>query len=147
MGVVPGLAWELGSETQSDPTGAASSADRVKRGGSWNNNDNNCTVSNRNMRGELAQPCRLHNPNNRNNNIGFRVVRPQPGARARCSRRTGPLPANPSRFANPSQRPPVGTEREDWGAFIWICKARKTREWGDAGISQPSPDDLMGPRC
>ncbi|MCB5234354.1 MAG: hypothetical protein LHW60_03805 [Candidatus Cloacimonetes bacterium] len=33
------------------------------RGGSWNNNDNNCRVANRNN----------NTPTNRNNNIGFRV--------------------------------------------------------------------------
>jgi hypothetical protein len=37
---------------------------RVVRGGSWNNNDNNARADYRNNR----------NPNNRNNNIGFRVV-------------------------------------------------------------------------
>jgi len=46
-------------------TGAASGTNRVKRGGSWNNNASNCTVANRNN----------NNPNNQNNNIGFRVVR------------------------------------------------------------------------
>jgi hypothetical protein len=35
----------------------------VLRGGSWNNNDNNCRVANRNN----------NNPENRNNNNGFRV--------------------------------------------------------------------------
>jgi len=35
----------------------------VKRGGSWNNNANNCTVSNRNN----------NNATNSNNNIGFRI--------------------------------------------------------------------------
>jgi len=34
------------------------------RGGSWNNNDNNCRVANRNN----------NNPDNRNNNNGFRVL-------------------------------------------------------------------------
>jgi hypothetical protein len=34
------------------------------RGGSWNNNQNNARVADRNR----------NNPNNRNNNIGFRVV-------------------------------------------------------------------------
>jgi Sulfatase-modifying factor enzyme 1 len=34
------------------------------RGGSWNNNAENCRVSNRNN----------NNPDNRNNNIGFRVA-------------------------------------------------------------------------
>ncbi len=36
---------------------------RVLRGGSWNNNANNCRVANRN-----------NNPDNRNNNNGFRIV-------------------------------------------------------------------------
>ena len=40
-------------------------SNRVKRGGSWNNNASNCTVSNRNN----------NNPYNRNNNNGFRLVR------------------------------------------------------------------------
>ncbi|MBO5017524.1 MAG: SUMF1/EgtB/PvdO family nonheme iron enzyme [Alistipes sp.] len=34
------------------------------RGGSWNNNESNCRVTNRNN----------NNPSNRNNNNGFRVV-------------------------------------------------------------------------
>lgn len=40
---------------------------RALRGGSWNNNTDNlpCAIRNRN------------NPDNRNNNIGFRVVRAQ----------------------------------------------------------------------
>ena len=37
---------------------------RVLRGGAWNNNDNNMQCANRNR----------NNPDNRNNNIGFRVV-------------------------------------------------------------------------
>ena len=37
---------------------------RVVRGGSWNNNPQNCRVANRNR----------NNPDNRNNNIGFRLV-------------------------------------------------------------------------
>ena len=44
--------------------GAASGSNRCQRGGSWNNNANNCAVSNRN-----------NNPYNRNNNYGFRVCR------------------------------------------------------------------------
>ena len=46
-------------------TGASSGSNRVQRGGSWNNNASNCAVSYRNN----------NNPNNRNNNYGFRVVR------------------------------------------------------------------------
>jgi formylglycine-generating enzyme required for sulfatase activity len=36
----------------------------VQRGGSWNNNANNCRVANRNN----------NNPSNSNNNNGFRVA-------------------------------------------------------------------------
>ena len=44
--------------------GSSSGSSRVKRGGSWNNNANNCTSSNRNN----------NNPSNANNNNGFRLV-------------------------------------------------------------------------
>lgn len=40
-----------------------SSTNRVLRGGSWNNNASNCRVANRNN----------NDPDNRNNNIGFRL--------------------------------------------------------------------------
>ncbi len=43
--------------------GSSSGSNRVKRGGSWNNNANNCTSSNRNN----------NNPSNSNNNLGFRL--------------------------------------------------------------------------
>ncbi|MCB5247013.1 MAG: SUMF1/EgtB/PvdO family nonheme iron enzyme [Candidatus Cloacimonetes bacterium] len=43
---------------------STSGSNRVKRGGSWNNNANNCTVSNRNN----------NNATNTNNNIGFRCL-------------------------------------------------------------------------
>ncbi|MBO6130569.1 MAG: SUMF1/EgtB/PvdO family nonheme iron enzyme [Treponema sp.] len=46
-------------------TGASSGSNRVNRGGSWNNDASNCSVAYRNN----------NNPNNRNNNLGFRVVR------------------------------------------------------------------------
>jgi len=39
-------------------------SNRVIRGGSWNNNPENCRVANRNR----------NNPDNRNNNTGFRLV-------------------------------------------------------------------------
>jgi len=41
-----------------------SASNRVKRGGSWNNNAENCRVANRNN----------NSPGNSNNNIGFRVA-------------------------------------------------------------------------
>jgi formylglycine-generating enzyme required for sulfatase activity len=40
----------------------------VNRGGSWNNDANNCRSANRNN----------NNPDNANNNIGFRAVVPPP---------------------------------------------------------------------
>ncbi|MBK8656372.1 MAG: SUMF1/EgtB/PvdO family nonheme iron enzyme [Haliscomenobacter sp.] len=50
---------------------------RVVRGGSWNNNTRNCRAANRNR----------NNPDNRNNNNGFRLAReyarPNAGARVR----------------------------------------------------------------
>jgi len=46
--------------------GASSGSNRVKRGGSWNNLAENARSANRNT----------DNPNNRNNNLGFRVLRP-----------------------------------------------------------------------
>jgi hypothetical protein len=69
---------------------------RVLRGGSWNNNQDNARADNRN-----------HNhPNNRNNNIGFRVVcsshifphLPRPGAFQRRAREQGFAPANRAHF-------------------------------------------------
>ncbi|NLE56426.1 MAG: SUMF1/EgtB/PvdO family nonheme iron enzyme [Lentisphaerae bacterium] len=44
--------------------GAAGGSNRVNRGGSWNNNANNCRSANRNRNW----------PSNRNNNLGFRLV-------------------------------------------------------------------------
>ena len=42
-------------------------SNRVNRGGSWNNNAKNCRVSNRNN----------NTPDNRNNNLGFRLAAAQ----------------------------------------------------------------------
>jgi hypothetical protein len=52
--------------------GAVSGSNRVKRGGSWNNNANNCRSANRNN----------NNPNNRNNNNGFRAASTVPQGQA-----------------------------------------------------------------
>jgi len=43
--------------------GARKGSNRVKRGGSWNNNAQNCRSANRNN----------NSPGNRNNNLGFRL--------------------------------------------------------------------------
>jgi formylglycine-generating enzyme required for sulfatase activity len=51
---------------QTNPRGAVSGNNRVIRGGSWNNNGQNLRSAYRNN----------NNPSNRNNNIGFRLVRP-----------------------------------------------------------------------
>jgi hypothetical protein len=45
------------------PNQAANGSNRVNRGGSWNNNARNCRSANRNR----------NNPDNRNNNLGFRL--------------------------------------------------------------------------
>ena len=42
---------------------AAVGSNRVNRGGSWNNNARNCRSANRNR----------NDPDNRNNNLGFRL--------------------------------------------------------------------------
>ncbi len=49
--------------------GAGQGVNRVNRGGSWNNNAANCRAANRNR----------NNPDNRNNNLGFRPA-PAPPA-------------------------------------------------------------------
>ncbi len=57
--------------------GSSSGSNRVKRGGSWNNNASNCTSSNRNN----------NNPSNENNNNGFRISSTL--ATEECSRTKG----------------------------------------------------------
>ena len=60
----------------------------MNRGGSWNNNANNCRSANRNR----------NNPGNRNNNLGFRAA----PARVKAGRPQGTEPA-----AVPSPQPVV----------------------------------------
>jgi len=48
------------------PEGPSSGSNRVNRGGSWNNNAANTRAANRNR----------NNPDNRNNNLGFRLALP-----------------------------------------------------------------------
>ena len=57
---------------------------RVKRGGNWNNNTNNCRVANRNN----------DSPDNENNNLGFRLVSTTHGKDQRCPIHVRPCPAN-----------------------------------------------------
>jgi len=49
-------------------------SNRVKRGGSWNNNARNCRSANRNN----------NTPGNRNNNLGFRLMSTGVHSRIRC---------------------------------------------------------------
>jgi formylglycine-generating enzyme required for sulfatase activity len=57
--------YNTGTEGGSDPTGSSAWSYRVNRGGSWGNNSGYCAVS-----------CRsYHNPYNRSDCHGFRVVR------------------------------------------------------------------------
>ena len=55
---------------------------RVNRGGSWNNNARNCRAANRNR----------NTPDNRNNNLGFRVAAAPPVGMDFPAAGTGPLP-------------------------------------------------------
>ncbi len=73
-------------------------SNRVLRGGNWNNNANNTRCANRNN----------NNPDNANNNIGFRCVR---GIREGAGANTCPLRAGGMReFSDfrsvPSESPP-----------------------------------------
>ncbi len=63
--------------------GPSSGSNRVKRGGSWNNNANNCRVANRNN----------NTPDNSNNNLGFRPVSTTQGKGTRCPGHAARVPA------------------------------------------------------
>ena len=68
-GNVGELTWDwygsFGSGAATDPRGAASGTDRVRRGGGWNNGAFNARSANRDY----------NSPGYRNNNIGFRLAR------------------------------------------------------------------------
>ena len=76
----------------------------MNRGGSWNNNSRNCTAGNRNN----------NNPDNRNNNLGFRLAASQ-----HCDFKTG------------SQSPPhscSATPTKD-GHAIPVSRASRRLGW------------------
>jgi predicted lipoprotein len=77
-------------------------SNRHIRGGSWNNNANNCTVSNRNN----------NNPDNRNNNNGFRLARSS-GTVVDATRdsRTGSVPVPAESLIPAGQNPTIGARR------------------------------------
>lgn len=70
-----GILNNLGNqENKVTEEGASSGSNRVNRGGSWNNNANNCRSAYRNNN---------YNPSNYNNNLGFRLsstLPPRPGS-------------------------------------------------------------------
>jgi hypothetical protein len=78
------------------------------RGGSWNNDAQNCRSANRNN----------NSPDNRNNNVGFRLassrqrpdaVRPRIHRLRQCpDHRPGPVPRNNRGQTCPARRPLVG---------------------------------------
>jgi hypothetical protein len=84
--------------------GPGSGSNRVKRGGNWNNNANNCRVANRNN----------NSPGNENNNLGFRLVSTTHGKDQRCPIHVRPCSADAeTNMANPwGQVPPRKAEGE-----------------------------------
>jgi len=58
-------------------SGADRGSNRVKRGGNWNNNAQNCRSANRNN----------NSPGNRNNNLGLRLASSRDGALRRVQGR------------------------------------------------------------
>lgn len=64
--------------------GSSSGSNRVKRGGSWNNNADNCTSANRNN----------NSPSNANNNNGFRLVSTLSGTGSHSERPASPADGN-----------------------------------------------------
>ncbi|MCC6414123.1 MAG: SUMF1/EgtB/PvdO family nonheme iron enzyme [Saprospiraceae bacterium] len=95
----------------------------MNRGGSWNNNPQNCRVANRNN----------NSPDNRNNNIGFRlanaVTRPMMFVygQTSCARNRparSPAPDTPGLSWRTARRPAglVGSSRNAGGAFSFpLC--------------------------
>jgi len=100
------------SSPPADPPGASRASNRVIRGGSWNNNARNCRPANRNR----------NTPENRNNNLGFRVAAAQPARW--IPHRTGPV-FHLSRSGSPRSGerslglPRAGSIREGSGQPSW----------------------------
>ena len=75
-------------------------SNRVNRGGSWNNNADNCAAGYRNY----------NNPDNRNNNLGFRLASPSIVIWHISARNPRRIPVRPSSRQKTFPRPlPVGT--------------------------------------
>ena len=80
----------------------------MNRGGSWNNNSRNCTAGNRNN----------NNPDNRNNNLGFRLAASQ-----HCDFKTGSQSPAHTCSATPTKD----------GHAIPVSRASRRLGWGACG--------------
>jgi len=107
----------------------------VLRGGNWNNNWNNLRVANRNN----------NNPENRNNNIGFRCAGGVPGAflkgQVPCIHGCRRIPWNWASAARENSRPVPGqtcglTEDEPGRRGVVIQKRMKLRADPQVGRCQ-----------
>lgn len=87
-------------------------SNRVNRGGSWNNNADNCTAGYRNN----------NNPDNRNSNLGFRLAAPSIVIWYRSARNPRRIPVRFSRQKTFSSPLPVGA-LERWGR-AWMGENR-----------------------
>jgi len=112
-------------------------SNRVNRGGSWNNNANNCRAANRNN----------NDPTNRNNNLGFRAVLPpaQPGCRkaAGLTRRPSrPAPRTKRRQTERESRPvQVGKRsfpKAPGGLWAWEAPCRLPGQQCGSAIDEPT---------
>jgi hypothetical protein len=92
-------------------------SNRVNRGGSWNNNARNCRSANRNN----------NSPDNRNNNLGFRLALASAQGSDGCpiiEPDNVPVPASAGQNA-PSLLSPVGMPEGDRRAFKQKTRTRK----------------------
>ena len=116
-----GILNNLGKpENKVTEEGASSGSNRVNRGGSWNNNANNCRSAYRNNN---------YNPSNYNNNLGFRLsstLPPRPGSAGSHSARPA-LREGEDEHARPAAAGSVARrERCGRGLFWWrVVSARR----------------------
>ena len=100
------------------------------RGGSWNNNAQNCRAANRNN----------NNPDNRNNNIGFRLVLSPAQQISGCRLLThGQNPAPCKKGQKVDTRPGLVTGMERFGEHHGRVFALKCRAKLEEGFTTCSP--------
>lgn len=88
-------------------------SNRVNRGGSWNNNADNCTAGYRNY----------NNPDNRNNNLGFRLVSPSIVIYCVSAHNPRRIPARPSGRQKMFPHPPTSRNARPPGVFADVWKS------------------------